>query len=416
MEVTRLDEQLAAVRAACVAAITQLEYDLRDHEAQRAATQAEIEVLRQKLLDLGQRERALRDDLTSQAHHCLEQERDIAVAALRTSYDSLCAMQDYWLGCARLESQIQALWSSEPALETMLEAYRKVEANADDYLATIPEIMRDAIAQTLRVEQEKLRARVAPWLALQDQRQDLRPDRLLTLQILVAHEPGDALIAWALPFPADDAALATESAPILIAAANAIVTALGSFGKYPEWNIDDLDSAAWEGFSVVLALASYRGTQPLADAASVLLTKLLSETALFRDVALDLRVDEIPYTVWRQGRQGTASSLVPEQGEALDDMPDRPPMAELTQGWYTDDDVRAWGRREGKLPPQARRVRTLLMRMIGRGMVGGAAAPVETLWEALPSAMTTRCAGGLPRWSRRAFYSRRVARRKMRRW
>src|SRR5215213_9849004 len=106
MEVTRLDEQFAAVRAACTATITRLEHDLRDHEAQRAATQAEIELLRQKLADLGQHERTLRDDLTSQAHHCVEQERDTAVAALRTSYDSICAMQDYWLRCARLESQI----------------------------------------------------------------------------------------------------------------------------------------------------------------------------------------------------------------------------------------------------------------------------------------------------------------------
>lgn len=385
MEATQLDQQFAAIRTACAAATSQLEHDLRDHEAQRAATQAEIDLLRQKLAELVQRERALGDQLNRQAHLCLEQERDAAVAALQASYDSIRSIQDYWLRCARLDSQLQTLWNSEPTLGTMLEAYRKVEANADAYLSTFPEIMRDAIAQTLRVEQEKLRGCVAPWLDLQAQRQGIRPDHPLTLQILVAHDPGDALIAWALPFPADEAALPSDGAPVLVAAANAVVAALGSFGKHPEWNIDDLDSAAWEGFSVVLALASYRGERPLAEATHVLLTKLLPETAPFRDVVLDLRVDQIPYPAWREGRQGVSILPAQEHGDASDDTPARQPLIEITQGWYTDDDVRTWGRKEGKLPPQARRLRTLLMRMIGRGMVGGDAAPIELLWEALPS-------------------------------
>jgi hypothetical protein len=381
-----LDKQLAAIREACAATTELLARDLQATNVDRVAAQSELEALRRRLESLTQQERMLQADLVVQAQRCADEQRDAGVMALRASYASILAMRDYWLQRARLESQIQTLWATDSLLQTRLEAYRKLEENADTYLATFPELVRDAMSQALRGEQDKLGQQIAPWLDLQAQRQTLRPECPLKLQLLVAHEPGDALIAWVLPFPANPAALPKETAPILSELADTMLKALSRFGMHSDWNIDDLDSAGWEDFSVVLALASYHGKEPLAEAARELLEKLLLEAPIFHTIALDLHVVELPYEAWRRGRQGEGTSLGADDQivEAEVSTPDRSPLAELSQGWYLDDDVRGWNDKKGKLAPQARRLRTLLMRMVGRGMVGGDAAPIEALWEALP--------------------------------
>ena len=252
----RLHSRLELLQQACATVARQIDADIDTCQQERGTVWSDIQALQRRLEQLQQHERELRDMLASQAEQCADEQRDTAVAALRDSFASFIQGHGYWIQRARLENRIQALWNEDPLLETKIEAYHKVEANADDYLLGIPELLRDAMAQTLRAEQEKIHAQIAPFLELQAELGALRPEQPFALQIVVVHEPEDALISWILPFPTDEVALPANAAPVLSQVADEVMRGIGNLSKHQGWSVEDIDTANWEGFVVLLALAT----------------------------------------------------------------------------------------------------------------------------------------------------------------
>ncbi len=395
----RLQTQLVAMQKRYLDSFQRLSSDLDLCQQDRNAAEAERESLRQQLEQLDQQERELRAVMAAQMERLADEQRDSAIVALRESFASFVRGHDYWIRRSRMEGEIQALWTADPALTIKIEAYHKVEANAEHYLVGIPEIMRDAVARTLRAEQEKIRAHIAPFLELQARLGALQPKHPFMLQVVAIHEPEDALITWILPFPADAATLPADAAPVLSRVADEVMKGIGSFGKHQGWRIDDIDTASWEGFTVLLALATYQGGQAFDVAAQALLSAILTTAPLFQDVELEVRVDQIPQMAWHRGRQSPLISTTTEadaEDEPEERAPDQQPLHETSQGWYTNDDLRTWvHKKESKQSPQARRMRTLLMRMVGRGLIGGASVPIHLLSDTLPPKQATEMRRGI---------------------
>jgi hypothetical protein len=399
MNTKRLHTQLVALQKRSIDSLQRLSSNLDVCHQDRKAAEAEIQALRQKLEKMAKQERKLRVAMADQTERLADEQRDAAIVALRESFASFVRGHDYWIRRARMEGDIQTLWAADPALTSKIEAYHKVEANAEHYLVGIPELMRDAIAQTLRSEQEKIHAQIAPFLDIQARLGALRPEHPFTLQVVAVHEPEDALVTWILPFPADAATLPTDAAPVLSRVADEVMKGIGGFGKHQGWRIDDIDTAGWEGFTVLLALATYQGDEAFDVAAQTLLSTILTTAPLFQGVELEVRVDQIPKAAWHRGRQDTLISTTTAEDaadEPEDSAPDRQPLHETSKGWYTNDDLRTWGaKKDSKQSPQARRMRTLLMRMVGRGMIGGVLAPIDLLSDTLPPKHATEMRRGI---------------------
>lgn len=383
----QLTDQLAELRSTCAAAHATLEHDLRDNEAQRVMVLADIDRLRQQLTALTEHEQSVREALVARTYECQIQERDAAVAALQASYESLRAFQDMQDRATRLDQHIEELHQANPDLDHLLEGYQQLSTNKEHLLASLPVAVQSAVAQTLEDEEGRLRTAIAPLLDLQAQRAVIKVDDPATFQVLVARQSADDLITWALPFPAGSS-LPPFITSLLVSAESALATA----GTSPDWTIDDLDTGNWEGFSVVLALARYDGALPLADATRAILANALSRLEGQGEIALDVRVDELPYDVWQQGRQ---NHQLEEDSLSTPGAESEQPLIERSQGWFSDDDIRLWSRREGKVSSQGRRMRTLLMRMLGRGIIGETAISMETLWEALPAGHDTQMRQGI---------------------
>jgi hypothetical protein len=384
----RLRTRLQLLQEACSAATGQLKADIDVCAQDRATVWADIQALQRRLAQLERHEHNLRDTLVSQAEQCAGEQRDAAVAALKDSFASFVRGHGYWIQRAHLKNRIQALWTEDRVLEARIETYHKMETDTEQILSSVPDLIRDAVAQTLRAEQEKIRAQITPFLSFQAELGALRPEQPFTLQVVVVHEPDDALISWILPFPADEAALPTDAAPIVSQVADEVMKSIGTFGKHKGWSIEDIEAKRWEGFAVLLALARYDGEQPIDMATQTLLAETLQGTPLFRDIDLEVRVELLPQAAWACGHQDIALVTPAAAEEAEDELAEREtaqPLRETSQGWYTIEDLRSWGhKKDSKLTPQARRLRTLLLRMVARGSVGAAAAPLHLLCETLP--------------------------------
>jgi hypothetical protein len=83
-------------------------------------------------------------------------------------------------------------------------------------------------------------------------------------------------------------------------------------------------------------------------------------------------------------------------------LPDQPPQPDQPVKWYTDEDVRSWNRPFTATlnilwNAQARRLRTLLVRLVDRGVVGDQVTPVEPLWKSLPAPDDREMLAGIQR-------------------
>jgi len=387
---------LASIRQRRATAEQQIQDQLQSCHEEQATVRRTLSELQLRLDQLLNYESQLNTELAELAQRSFVEERTAAVTALDTSFASFLRLHPYWLARARLERQVQALYAQDPALNKKIEAYRKAESGVEACLEGIPEALRPAVAQTVQTEIEKIRHQLAPWLDLQQQRRDLRPDGPLVIQLILAQPAEDELLYWVLPFPANPASLAPEIAPVMIQGADLVVRALGSFGKHSDWSIDDLDLASWEGRSVVVALATYRGEAPIEQSATQLLQQQLATAPLFQDVLLDLRIERISQESWQLGAYQAATAPSAEHLQTF--MPDvmdlnktedadfQAPVTEIVSDWFTGNDIKLWSRKQsGKLSPQEQRMRTLVIRMIGRGLLGETAASLDSLCQGLPA-------------------------------
>ncbi|PDW05110.1 hypothetical protein [Candidatus Viridilinea mediisalina] len=386
---------LASIRQHHATAAQQLHDQLQSCQEEQITVRRTLAELQQRLEQLQAYHDQLHTELVALAQRSAAEEQTAAVTALAGSFASFLQLHAYWLAQAQLEQQIQALYAKDPALDKKIEAYHKVETGGEAYLAGIPEALRPAVAQTVQAEIEKIRLQIAEWLDLQQQRRDLRPAGPLLLQIMLAQPSEDELLYWALPFPANVASLAPETAPIMMHAATAVMHALGSLGKHADWSIDDLDFAAWEGQSVLVALATYRGEASIAQSATSLLQQQLMSNPLFQDVLLDLRIEQITQAAWQLGAYETAaatsagasSSPIAAEEVAQEAPPeDETQLDTMNSEWFTGKDLKLWNKKQaGKLSPQARRMRTLVVRMIGHGLLGEESVTIERICQGLPA-------------------------------
>lgn len=141
-------------------------------------------------------------------------------------------------------------------------------------------------------------------------------------------------------------------------------TTWGNLGKADAWSIDDLDLAAWEGYSLVVALASYQATQPITHVSAELLKQHLANDHLFQHVTLELRIAQMSEDAWRRGSYraipaapneaaGEAPMIVASE-ELTEEVSSETDKGELANEWFTRSDLKRWSRTSaGKLSAQA---------------------------------------------------------------
>ena len=340
-----------------------------------AYAEEEIQDLQQRLAATLQR----RDEIfaaqeqTQLAQRTLPAERDAAEleqirSTLLAGLESVTAARSRHGRLAQLERDLSELLAGDPELSRKLADYQSFAASREQ-ISPLPEFHQRALQEA----QERLARELQAYFELEHEVGALRQSQSANLWVIVTELPGD-MAGWVFPIAVDGERGLDEMG--LDGLAAALLQALG--GITPQAQHFD---GMWDRFAA--RLAGLQGAT-LAERITQLRTVLATAPEL-EGLDLQLRVLACSPEVWSRAWDGPTS---------------------LNLGWYSLDDLRAWTRRvEGgsQWGPPLRRLRTMLMRLAGRGVIVPSLVPSDELWSALPEphrgamreAVTRLCAAGI---------------------
>lgn len=378
-----LREQLHLARTKQAGQIRAAQETLAAHIAEHEDAVATIERLKVRIAELeaaqAQHTLALSEARAAQLHD----ELALAQTALAASARDLDAAQEDLERLRDVRTRLQQLLHDDPRLQADLEQFHAFEP---DSVKELPTLYR----QTVLDLHEKLRVRVAQYLQIEKLERQLRTQAAWSLDVMVVGDPEQARIIWLLPIRADARhSINTETLRATL------------LEKPPEgWTVLDLSEQTWHGYRSLHALAEYQGMASLADASATLMQVAFRDLLDLGELVVQIHVAELELDAWRLApalrieaelihQSGSGPQQIDHQA-ASTLAPSKPDeIAVASQGWYTTDDVDAWERPvkvvEGShWNAEARRLRTLLLRMLSHGAVGSTGVPRHLLWGALP--------------------------------
>jgi hypothetical protein len=379
-----LHEMLSELRQHHTTRLQEIDQERERHCTRQAEIQNAILRLREELEDLRTACRELEAERADEKRLHYREEADFVLQGLEASYTTLLETQAYWLARVRLMREREALLAQDPELSDILRDYEAFEQKPTDVLESVPESYR----ATLVAEHEKRASRVAPYLKLLQEEDDLRCREPVVLQVVMSPGIDGDIIGWVFPFRGDDR-LSSEAYDALCEVIWVIQQNVTSLGIEPDWFLDDVSVDTWAGFDALLVEGDYAGGGSPLDSARCFLGEAGS-AHLFSGSGAMILLTEMSGGAWQiHARRPEPRAAVPEPSLARVPEP-QPDLIGLTDGWYTTDDVASWQRplrvvSDSLWNVQARRLRTLLVRMVGKGRIGAESVEASRLWEDLPS-------------------------------
>lgn len=269
---------------------------------------------------------------------------------------------------AQLKRDLGELLAGDAELAKKFADYKAFEASQEQ-IAVLPEFHRLALLEA----QKRLAGELQAYFELEQEVSSLQRPQPASIWVVVTELPGD-MVGWVLPVATDGERSVDELGQDELGAA--LLQAL-SRGTSQAQHFDGV----WDRFAA--RLAELRGVT-LAERVARLSSALAAAPEL---AGLDLQLHVL--------------ACSPEAWARAWDGPDS-----LNLGWYTLDDLRSWTRRVeagSQWGPPLRRLRTMLLRLVGRGVIAPSLVPAEELWSALPEphraamqeAVTRLCANGI---------------------
>jgi hypothetical protein len=391
-----LRDQLAALQKSSQTRLQEIEAERETCQAEREAIQVEIHRLLERHRDLRETLTSLETEKEKLVTHYVRQGFETVQKALEQSYANLRQTGDYWLAWSRLYDQRRTLLEKDPELGTLFKDYRQLEENLEDALSQLPDFYR----KSLLAKHEQVRERVTPYKELIEEARRVQCSQPVTLELALFHDPAAGQIHWVFPYRKDPQ-LPDEEDDALYGVAATVIQEIARFEAQPEWVFDEATEDEWAGYEALSITGEYTGEQNLVNAAQELLRAQLAEMTVFRGTVLAVHVTGILQEIWDLGREWKADEP-PPTGEPEVVTEKLPALIEVTRGWYCDADVESWERPLNVVPGslwnvQARRLRTLLIRMVAKGKVGMDTVATDQLWKNLPAFHGERLAEGVNR-------------------
>jgi hypothetical protein len=356
---------------------------------------AEIERLRAQL-------RELQDGLTSldgieaqteQVH--TQRQRQAVLDALNNSFEHLEETHDHWVGVVNFLQRRKEILDTNPDFPRLLNDFRAFNPESKA-ITGLPQTHRESLLKA----QRQLEKQLHPYLQLEAELEELALEDPVTLRIVGFHNVEKDCFLWVLPYH-DSQDLTGEVRNALNDVVWEIAYQILNLGQEPDWTLDEASVDSWEGYDALVMEGSYTGTNSIAEAVMRHLESQLPTRPLFRSAVPNVEVVILPYAVltakpqpepeWT--RRGTVLEATDRVGG---------PLIEITGGWYSASDVKSWEAplnvvEESLWNVQARRLRTVLIRMIARGHLEDQGVPLRVLHRNVPAPHSGSLVAGLQR-------------------
>jgi hypothetical protein len=345
----------------------------------------EIDEIQQKIRQLKQNLNAYRKqrEILTATRTRLERqlpakEREFAVRALEGSFRELATSGAYWQNIRRLINEIEDLESEDPELRKKIEDYEQFE-EIRDQIEQFPITYRERILQ----EHSRIARQLQPYRELRTELRSLKPPSQLIFNIAVLEVEDSETIWWVVPYRRDDE-LPSDVADAICDVVWEVVNQIANLGQEPDWVFDDISVDSWEGYDALVTQGMYDESEAMAVAATSYLQKQITTLPVFGRFVPTVDVAVLPNAL----RSLVTDETIEPESDTVEEY-DGVELVELTGGWFSSDDVQSWAAPlnvvEGSMwNEQARRLRTLLIRLISKGCVGDGGVSHEQLIQHLP--------------------------------
>ncbi len=379
---TNLAHHLQSLRENYTAQLEQLENDTLDleKELERIATalrslEIERNTAQQRLYQTKEVLHNLTADEQEAALDTIFQTYQVCQKAL---LDALSQVRD---SRADLQRQIDSLIQQDPALETALLEYHEFETTRQKALEAVPSFYR----HKLEAAHQKLQERLADLLTLENRLRDLPDLDSIYLPIVQALNGQHGQVFWVLPAVAQTNGREDLFTRRMNALENTLLRALASLAGERDTLLTDLERCSWAGYRGLTTLADESDNIALAEAVQQHLAQTLPEIWPFPDLAVQPQVVALDWDLWLLGiNRSGAFEPVQVEVEVETALP-------AAGALFNERDVAAWERplrvtEASSWTLTARRLRTLLTRLVAQGRVGCNSLPIESIWAGLPLA------------------------------
>ncbi|MFW6082939.1 MAG: hypothetical protein ACOC8C_02685 [Chloroflexota bacterium] len=379
-----LHERLVRLREEHETRLREIQQEQEHCASAQTEVQREIQRLQRELRGLKETYQELDAESEIEGQRHVRRETDLVLEGLEASYTTILETRDHWLKKVELRRQRQDLLREDPELRQTVKDYKDFERGQSDTLESLPPSYRKAVIE----EHERTTARIAPYLQLVEEERSLTCHAQVVFQLVMARELDNDLIGWVFPFR-DDRELSPDAYNALLEVVWALQHKVTSLGVEPDWFLDDASLDTWAGFDTLLIEGDYSGEGSPLDSACHFLSDVAS-LELFDGADVRVLVAEMSKEAWHLGKRRPKPKVTAPETEAATAREEEPRLVEVTGGWYTADDIVSWERplrvvSDSLWNVQARRLRTLLIRMVARGKVGEERVGLRRLWEDLPS-------------------------------
>jgi hypothetical protein len=361
------------------------------YEEQSQALESELDRIRKEIhrLEVDQKKanqqlyhiRRAMHSLDNEMHEALLQQM---IIYLKTAQQQLAIAISQLLDVRKdLHQKRLAILAADPNLEKNLKDYREFESSRDKAMQSTPAYYRNVLAEA----HEKMRQHLRPLLEIEDQLARLPAHYAVYLPFLLAVDDKQTQLFLALPVLAGDENRQDAGIQRMNAVENAILQTIAQLASHQDWTILDIERSQWAGFRVLTTLFEFSGNNSIEQSCLETMLMHLAECWPFQGIDPEPQITRIDWNLWQLGQERTGLLLV---------LPEREPefVREPTQsfhisGLFTVRDITSWERTlrvvEGSAwTVQARRLRTMLIRLIVQGFVGTACVPAEQLFIGLP--------------------------------
>lgn len=398
---------LAAVHVEMVDRVAAVECDLREHAAQHDGLLRQLRELNEQLSESRETRRLLEQELEAVKSATARSIVQWSVKQLGHAAAAIGDAERILMRLEQLRLQREELLSGDPELEGELQQYRQFEAIPADLLAGLPDYHR----QRMLAAHEQLRERLAPYLAFEALERQLPTLDAIRVEMIFAQRPDRHDFYLVMPFtapppePMDDSGV-PPARPVH----DAVMDLMLHLALEAEWRLSDLEERSWCGYSAVVLTGEYEGSGDPCEAAEANLQKLADAGITPGGIPLFVELAPVAYESWLAGLLQDALKLraTEERVEQLKspepvDATQRAPFrTALGDGWYYGSDLMSWDRplklvAESQWNVNARRLRTLLIRMVSNGLVGDNKVAKERLWAGLPEPHSAAMQEGVAR-------------------
>lgn len=347
----------------------------------------EIEELRSELAKVDAEFLDLQEELTvfsevQQQHATAALVAEALAQSRQELFDHLDELQQIRAKRAQINNE----W---PHLAQELEEYQRFEETRRD-LSELPDSYRSLVL----THHDQRRQRLQPHLDLLE-REGLFAEQMLKIPLVMISNPKESQINWVLPIPDKAEDYPAAIAGLLDELTEQFVYVILRLGQHADWYFAGMEdeSTSWQGFFSQTTLMEYSGEEEIVkDAARIIqeqLDRLLTSDQAGRLQGQKLVAEIV--SIAQSAIQWT-DDLIHLASPRPQKEPETPllTLIESSHGWYSDNDVKAWERplkvtEASSWNVQGRRLRTMLIQFLSRGLVGSDHADKQILWQALPA-------------------------------